>query len=135
MANEYPREYDQQDVTVINRVLSSIQSSSFPATKIASPLTPPLQVCTSHLDSGLSTTAHNHSCDCCGSVFTCEMECKPATEQYCEYCAVWMMGNGRSTNKQRLADYLDDQVVIEEVRLQAAKKDVSGGLTRKEENE
>jgi hypothetical protein len=46
-----------------------------------------------------------------------------------------MMGNGRSTNKQRLADYLDDQVVIEEVRLQAAKKDVSGGLTRKEENE
>ncbi len=136
MTNEYPRECGQRDVAVIKRVVSSSQASSSPEPQITSPPSPPFQVFTSHLDSGLSTTVHNHICDCCGSVFICEMRCKPATEQYCEYCAVWMMGNGRSTNKQRLADCIDDQAVIEEIKLLAAgsSEELSGTLTRKGEN-
>lgn len=134
MNNEYPREYGQEDVTVI----SSIQSSFSLEPQITRPPTLFFQVFTSDLDSGLpTTTAHNHSCDCCGSVFGCEMQCKPATEQYCEYCDVWMMGNGRSTNKQRLADCIDDQSVIEQVKLLAAgsSEEVSPTLTRKGANE
>lgn len=51
------------------------------------------------------------------------MQCKPAAEQYCEYCEVWGMSHGRGTNKQKLADYLDDQVVIEQVK-QLAGQDI-----------
>jgi len=123
VSNKYPEEYGQHNIAVI----SSSQSSSFPETPIAHPSTPPVLVFTSHLNNS-SIAVHNHSCDCCGTVFACEMQCKPATEQYCEYCEVWAISHGRITNKQKLADHLDDQVVIEEISLRVAQSPAARGL-------
>lgn len=120
MTSETFKECVQQDVAAIN-----IQSGSSPKPQIASPPSPPFEVSAFHLDSSLPTTiVHNHSCNYCGTAFACELQCKSATEQYCEYCEVWGMRYGRSTNKQKLADYLDDQVVIEEVK-QLANQNIS----------
>lgn len=76
------------------------------------------------------TTAHSHTCNC-GDAFVCEGRCRPDDEQHCEHCEVWSMSHGRSTNKQKLADYLDDQVIIEQVRLQAVQKEVAETLSKK----
>jgi hypothetical protein len=70
--------------------------------------------------------AHVHTCDC-GVVFACEGHCESGDGQQCEYCEVWSMSHDRGTNAQKLADYLDDQAVIEEVKDRIAQYPALGG--------
>ena len=63
----------------------------------------------------LITPPHCHTCDC-GAVFLCEAEkCEPEEEQQCEYCEIWRTNAGN-----RLADNLDDQAVLREIRRRAS---------------
>lgn len=113
-------ECGQQDVAVLSSVHSSSQSCVSPEPQITIPQPLPSQPCKNHSNDSSSTEdTHCHTCDC-GTVFACEVEHRgPGDEQQCEYCEVWSMSYGRSTNKQRLADCIDDQAVIEEVKLLA----------------
>lgn len=132
MTSEYPNEYGQPDVAVI----SSGRSSFFPETQIIRPPTPPFQSHTSQSTEHrlLELIRHSHTCDC-GTVFACEMDCRPEAEQQCEYCEVWNLSLNRGTSKQRLADHLDDQIVIDEVRMRAAQRgNCRGTLTGKGDN-
>ena len=90
MSNEYPREYGQQDVTVINRVLSNIQANAAPELQITIPRTLPSEANISqNSDSASMDNTHSHRCDC-GGVFTCEAKhCGPRDEPRCEHCEVW----------------------------------------------
>jgi len=128
MTSEYPNQYVECKLAVI----SGFQSSYFPETQIIPPPTPPFQSHTSpNSDFRSVENAHCHTCDC-GSAFVCEMGCGPEEEQQCEYCEVWNLSHNRGSNKQRLADYLDDQAVIEELR---AQEKVSRTSTGKGDNE
>ena len=137
-SNEYPKEYGQQVVSNNIELVSSNHNAFLSAPQIDPSLTPPAELDISHNNDSSSTgdSLHCHACGYCGAVFACEMEHRgPEDVQQCDYCEVWSMSFSRNSNKQRLADYLDDQVVIEEVRAQTTQEKVSATLTGKGDNE
>jgi hypothetical protein len=65
---------------------------------------------------------HGHDCSDCGNPFLCEGHCAVGNNQQCEECEIASKRVKPSTNRERLLDYLDDQAVIEEVKLRVAQE-------------
>lgn len=61
---------------------------------------------------------HQHECSACGNAFLCEDRHCELGDKGCEECEIASKRVTPSTNRERLFDCLDDQGVIEEIKLQ-----------------
>lgn len=61
---------------------------------------------------------HEHICDDCNEVFGCEgQHCESGNAQVCEECEIAAKRDEAATSRARLLDNLDDQAVIEEIKM------------------
>src|ERR1035441_1277338 len=63
---------------------------------------------------------HQHECSACGKTFLCED--RHCGDKGCEQCEVASKRITPSTNRERLLDCLDDQAVIEEIKLRISSR-------------